>query len=146
MTSLLLCVQCWPSRLCYGGRSLGSPASRRIVSTVASWTAAACTAGVATNREAGFSSCLCAGKPFLDEVQQDRVFQVRQGSEDDAQEEGAVDLHVGEDREGRRGQDHHHLRLSVRWSQVSCKQETIHFNSKMLSGMWRSRQSSSSCR
>ena len=54
-----------------------------------------------TNRGAGFSSCLCAGKPFLDEVQQDRVFQVRQGSEDDAEEEGVVDLHVGKDRQRR---------------------------------------------
>ena len=88
---------------------MGSPASRRIVSTVASWTAAACTAGVATNREAGFSSCLCAGESNLDEVQPERVFQVRQGPKDDAQEEGAVDLHVGEDREGRRGKTHHHL-------------------------------------
>ena len=58
------CVQFWPSRPCSGGKSLGWPASRRIVSTVASWTAAACTAGVATNREAGFSSYLSEGKPY----------------------------------------------------------------------------------
>ena len=46
---------------------------------------------------------------LMDRASRNSVSKVRQGSEDDAQEEGAVDLHVGEDREGRRGQDHHHL-------------------------------------